>query len=55
MSAQRERSPIPSQPRGTVSFHAPAEPPPMTDAAAAVLALLIRKAMALDAHGEDAA
>jgi hypothetical protein len=57
MSAPRERSPRLSQPGTTVSFDAPAEPPPMTEAAAAVLALLVRRAVALDTHAneEDAA
>jgi hypothetical protein len=51
------RSPRPSQPDSTVSFDAPAEPPPVTAPAAAVLALLVRRAAALDAHAdaEDAA
>ena len=53
MASPRERSPRPSQLDGTVSFDAPAEPPPMTDAAAAVLALLIRRAVALDAHATE--
>ena len=57
MMSLQERSPIASQRRGTVSFDAPAEPPPMTEAAAAVLALLVRRAVALDTHAneEDAA
>ena len=57
MPSSRDR-PAKSSPAGTtVSFHALDEPPPVTEAAAAALAALFRRAVAACAHadGEDAA
>lgn len=53
-AALPERPPAQSPPGTTVSLHAPAEPPPMTEGAASVLCILVRRAAALGAHDLDA-